>query len=154
MAIIEIKQDNPTNPAIIELLQQHHQQMLQHSPKDSVHALDVDSMDKPNITFYSAWFGDKLAGCIALKQLDKHHGELKSMRTATTFVRQGVAKQLLSHLMGQAKQLGLTKLSLETGTAMAFQPAIALYQDAGFIPCQPFADYRYDPYSCFMSISL
>jgi len=148
---MEIRIGFLTHPAVIALLEEHHQDMLIHSPPESVHALDLSSLAQENITFWSVWNNNELAGCGALKALDNHHGEIKSMRTSGNFLRQGVAKLLLEHMLVEANVRGYQKLSLETGTMAAFLPAQKLYQQLGFEHCQPFADYQEDPYSTFMS---
>jgi putative acetyltransferase len=148
---MEVRIGSLTHLAVIALLEEHHQDMLVHSPPESVHALDLSSLAQDNITFWSVWKNNELAGCGALKALDSHHGEIKSMRTSDNFLRQGVAKLLLEHILVEAKTRGYQKLSLETGTMTAFLPAQKLYQQLGFKHCQPFADYQEDPYSIFMS---
>jgi putative acetyltransferase len=148
---MEIRIGDLHNAAVIALLEEHHQDMLIHSPPESVHALDLSALAQPSITFWSVWHNDKLAGCGALKQLDKLHGEIKSMRTSKDFLRQGVAKLLLEHMITEANKRDYQKLSLETGTMDAFLPAQKLYQQLGFEVCPPFADYQEDPYSTFMS---
>jgi putative acetyltransferase len=148
---VEIRIGSLTHPAVIALLGEHHQDMLIHSPPESVHALDLSALAQPDITFWSVWQNNKLAGCGALKKLDGTHGEIKSMRTSHNFLRQGVAKLLLEHMIAQADARGYQKLSLETGTMDAFLPAQKLYQQLGFKHCLPFADYQEDPYSTFMS---
>ena len=90
----------------------------------------------------------------ALKQLDAAQGELKSMRTSPAYLRQGVAEALLRHLIDHARDLGLVRLSLETGSPQAFAPARQLYERYGFKECAPFGDYTEDPYSVFMTLSL
>ena len=139
---------------VISLLKEHHHDMLMHSPPESVHALDLSKLEQADITFFSVWQNQALAGCGALKALDKSHAEIKSMRTSKDFLRQGVAKLLLEHMLIQASARGYKKLSLETGTADAFKPAQKLYQQQGFTECLPFADYQEDPYSTFMSKDL
>jgi putative acetyltransferase len=148
---VEIRIGSLTHPAVITLLEEHHQDMLLHSPAESVHALDLSALAQENITFWSLWHKDELAGCGALKELDNTHGEIKSMRTSANFLRQGVAKRLLEHMIDQANVRGYQKISLETGTMDVFLPAQKLYQQLGFTPCLPFADYQEDPYSTFMS---
>lgn len=148
---MEIRIGSLTHPAVIALLEEHHQDMLIHSPPESVHALDLSSLAQEDITFWSVWKNNELAGCGALKALDNTHGEIKSMRTSGNFLRQGVAKLLLEHILVEANVRGYHKLSLETGTMAAFLPAQKLYQQLGFEHCQPFADYQEDPYSTFMS---
>lgn len=140
-----------THPAVIALLEEHHQDMLHHSPPESVHALDLSALSHADITFWAVWKNDELAGCGALKELDNSQGEIKSMRTAKRFLRQGVAKLLVEHMIEQASSRGYQKLSLETGTMEAFLPAKKLYRQLGFEICPPFADYQEDPYSTFMT---
>ena len=148
---MKIQIDNLSSDEIKRLLQEHHDDMLQHSPVESVHALDLSSLKASNVTFWTAWIDGELAGCGALKRLDDMHGELKSMRTARQFLRQGVAAQLLVHILEFAKAQSYQKISLETGTADAFVAAHNLYQRYGFKPCQPFSDYQADPYSLFLT---
>jgi len=136
---------------VVVLLTEHHEDMLKHSPEESVHALDLSALKKPEITFWTIRVNNKLAGCCALNELDKTHGEIKSMRTSQKFLRQGIAKKLLQHVLAQAKQRSYTKLSLETGTKEAFKPAHKMYHKFGFTPCLPFGNYQEDPYSLFMS---
>lgn len=146
--------DDLTGPEVHQLLQQHLQGMAQHSPPDSMHALDLSGLRQPAITFWTAWDGDDLLGCGAMKNLGDGHAEIKSMRTAARFLRQGVARALLAHIVDEARRRGCHRLSLETGTAAAFQPAHALYASVGFVACPPFADYAEDPHSLFMSKAL
>ena len=146
-----IKPDNLTSPQIHQLLQQHLQSMALHSPPESIHALDIDALRQPGITFWTAWDTDELLGCGALKELDAQHAEIKSMRTASAHLRKGVANALLAQIMGEAKRRGYQRLSLETGSAAAFEPAHRLYAASGFALCGPFAGYTSDPYSVFMS---
>ena len=148
---MEIRIDALTHPAVIALLEEHHQDMLLHSPPESVHALDLSALSHPDITFWTVWKNNELAGCGALKELDNSQGEIKSMRTSKSFLRQGVAKLLLEHMIDQASSRGYQKLSLETGTMDAFLPAQKLYRQLGFEICPPFADYQEDPYSTFMT---
>lgn len=151
---MDIRLDDLRNPQIIQLLLEHRQSMTLHSPPESIHALDLDGLRAPDITFWSAWHDDELLGCGALKQLDATHGEIKSMRTVTAHLRKGVAARLMEHLLDEARRRAYRRLSLETGSAAAFQPAHALYARFGFTFCGPFADYVEDPYSVFMMRSL
>ncbi|MCG9729920.1 GNAT family N-acetyltransferase [Shewanella sp. Isolate13] len=139
---------------VLALLKEHHEDMCSHSPLESVHALDVSGLEADHVTFWSLWSEDELAGCGALKQLDSTHGEIKSMRTSTDFLRQGVAQQLLAHIIAEARSRGYQRLSLETGSMKAFIPARKLYEQFGFKESEPFADYQQDPYSSFMSKQL
>jgi putative acetyltransferase len=151
---MDIRVDDLTSPEILGLLREHLDSMALHSPPESVHALDAAALRRPEITFWSAWQGAELLGCAALKELDPHHGEVKSMRTATPHLRKGVAAALLAHLLEQGSQRGYRRLSLETGSMEAFAPARRLYARSGFQPCGPFASYVEDPYSVFMTREL
>lgn len=148
---LTLKLERPVSTAVIDILKLHHLEMFEHSPPESVHALDESQFSAPNITFYSAWKGPELAGCGALKKLDDTHVEIKSMRTAQTFLRQGVAAKILLHLLEQAKKEGFNQVSLETGTMDFFKPARLLYKRFGFEQCPPFADYFDDPNSVCMT---
>jgi putative acetyltransferase len=148
---MEIKIDDLSGEEIADLLREHLQDMAEHSPPESIHALDLERLQKPEITFWSVWDGSGLAGCGALKELDRYHGELKSMRTSPAYRRRGVAKLLLEHILEEAKTRGYRRLSLETGTMEAFEPARKLYASFGFRSCEPFSNYREDPNSIFMT---
>jgi putative acetyltransferase len=136
---------------VIALLQEHLSDMYLTSPPESVHALDLDALRQPEITFWTIREQGVLAGCAALKEHEAGHAEIKSMRTAGGFRRKGVARQLLQHILAQAGQRNIRRLSLETGSMEYFAPARALYTSFGFEPCSPFADYEEDPNSVFMS---
>ena len=142
------------NKDIINLLEEHHADMLSHSPPESVHALDLTALESPDVTFWSFWVDHELAGIGALKELDNEHGEIKSMRTSTNFLRKGIARKLLAHIINQANIRSYKKLSLETGTMDAFLPAQMLYKQFGFKECEPFDNYQEDHYSMFMSKSI
>ncbi|SFV27399.1 putative acetyltransferase [Pseudoxanthomonas sp. YR558] len=142
------------HPAVIALLQEHLDWMHRISPPESVHALDLDALRQPDIAFWTLWDGETLTGCGALRVLDATHGEVKSMRTAQTHLRRGVAATMLEHLLAEARGRGYTRLSLETGSMDYFAPARALYARAGFLPCAPFGDYAEDPNSVFMTRAL
>jgi len=146
-----IVEDDLSGAAIRALLEQHFAGMLANSPAGSCHFLDFDGLRAGNVTFWSIHDGNTLAGCGALKQLDAAHGEIKSMRTADAFLRRGVAARMLDHIIDEARRRGLARLSLETGSGAAFEPAIALYRRYGFDDCAPFADYKPDPFSHFMT---
>lgn len=149
-----IRVDDLTAPAVHALLREHLAGMAMHSPAESIHALDLSGLRQPDITFWTAWRDDVLMGCGALREIDPHHGEIKSMRTASVHLRQGVARAVLDHVLDQARQRGYCRLSLETGSGAAFEPAHRLYAEAGFVRCRPFADYRDDPFSVFMTCTL
>jgi putative acetyltransferase len=152
--VFQIKIDDLNGPEIAELLAEHLRCMAAVSPPESIHALNLDGLRKPDITFWSVWLGQELVGCGALKELDAEHGEIKSMRTAAGRLRKGVASFVLQHIIGEAKQRGYRRLSLETGSMPYFAPAHALYQRFGFKHCAPFADYCEDPNSIFMTREL
>jgi len=149
-----IKTDDLTSPEIAELLADHLREMNQHSPPESVHALDLEKLKRPEITFWSIWNGDELVGCGALKELDKKHTEIKSMRTVPNYRGQEAGKLMLRHILGEAHRRGYESLSLETGSMAAFEPARRLYASHGFTECEPFADYILDPNSIFMTREL
>ena len=151
---IDILVDDLSGSQIRALLHEHLRGVAQHSPPESIHALNLDGLRRPEITVWTAWRDGDLLGCGALKALDAGHGELKSMRTAAAHLRTGVARHLLHHIVAEAQQRGYRRLSLETGSAAAFEPARRLYASAGFRPCGPFADYVEDPYSVFMTREL
>jgi putative acetyltransferase len=149
--VMNINIDNIERTEVISLLKDHHQDMLNHSPVESVHALDLTALKNSDITFWTAWIDDDLAGCGALKMINQQHAEIKSMRTAKNHLRRGVAASLLKHILDYAVLQGYLKVSLETGSMKIFEPAHQLYQSFGFKECKPFADYKTDTYSLFMS---
>lgn len=151
---MEIKLDDLTGTDVAKLIGEHLHNMTLNSPPESIHALNLDQLQKPEITFWSAWGGKELLGCGALKELDHQHGEVKSMRTSSSHLRKGVAKWMLQHIIEEAKQRGYNRLSLETGSMDAFEPARRLYASFGFHYCQPFSDYTEDPNSVFMTMEL
>lgn len=150
-ATMKITLDDLKGPEIAALLQEHLDDMRATSPPESVHALDLDGLRQPNIRFWTLWDGNNLAGCGALKWLDAEHAEIKSMRTAAPYKQQGIASKILQHLINDAKSAGVKRLSLETGTMDFFNPARLFYSKFGFEICGPFADYRLDPNSVFMT---
>jgi len=151
---MKIELDDLSRPEIHALLHEHLQNMHAVSPRESVHALDPAELCKPDIAFFSAWDGDILLGCGALKALDDQHGEIKSMRTPNALRRQGAGRGILVHIVEIARMRGYQRLSLETGSMPAFKAAQRLYESVGFAPCGPFADYAPDPNSVFMTLSL
>lgn len=154
MSDFSIIPDDLTSPEIAELLADHLREMNKHSPPESVHALDLEKLKRPEISFWSIWKGDELVGCGALKELDPTHAEIKSMRTDPKYRGQGAGKAMLRHILDEAKRRGYERLSLETGSMAAFEPARRLYASHGFIECGPFGDYVLDPHSVFMTIVL
>jgi putative acetyltransferase len=148
---MRIEVDDLTRPAIHALLEEHLKSMHELSPPESVHALDLEKLRRPEITFWTAWEGDLLVGCGALKELDPKNGEVKSMRTPSALRRRGAGRALLEHIVAVARSRGYERLSLETGSMEAFQPARKLYEAFGFTYCGPFGDYAPDPNSTFMT---
>lgn len=151
---MEIKIDDLSGGEVIQLLEEHLADMYATSPPESVHALDVEALKSPNITFFSGWLGGELKGCLAIKELTPQHIELKSMRTAYASRKSGVASKLLTHALNSAIEQGYQQVSLETGTQDFFLPARNLYEKFGFSYCGPFADYEIDPHSHFMTREL
>jgi putative acetyltransferase len=139
---------------VIALLAEHLQGMAEHSPPESIHALNLQSLKSPDVTFWTAWTHDQLCGCCALKELDAQHGEIKSMRTAANHLRKGVAAAMLEHIIAESKRRSYERLSLETGSGPGFDAALTFYEKAGFTYCGPFADYCDDPFSRFMTLQL
>ena len=151
---MNIRIDDLQHPAVHALLNEHLQNMHELSPPDSVHALDLDGLRKTNITFWTVWEDEVLIGCGALMELDRKHGEIKSMRTPMAHRRRGAGRAILTHILTVARGRGYERLSLETGTAEAFEPARKLYESFGFTYCGPFGDYEEDPHSAFMTLRL
>ncbi|TWE00981.1 putative acetyltransferase [Neobacillus bataviensis] len=149
-----IKIDDLTGPEVAKLIREHLHSMTLNSPPESIHALGLEKLLSPEITFWSVWEGKELLGCGALKELDNQHGEVKSMRTSSQHLRKGVARRMLQHIIDEAKRRGYRRLSLETGSMAAFEPARSLYASFGFRYCKPFADYLDDPNSVFMMLEL
>lgn len=150
---MEIRIDDLRGAEIAALLEEHIADMRRISPPESKHALDLNGLRQPEITFWTIW-DDGLAGCVALKELNSTHGEIKSMRTALTHRRKGVAAKMLNHIIEEAKQRKYHRLSLETGSMPFFAPARELYKRFGFTESQAFADYQEDPNSVFMTKEL
>jgi putative acetyltransferase len=146
--------DDLTRPAVHALLNEHLQSMYALSPPESVHALDLERLRQPEITFWTAWEGPLLLGCGAIKELDARHGEVKSMRTPIAQRRQGAGRAILARIVEVAKSRAYERLSLETGSMDAFRPAQKLYESFGFSYCGPFGDYTEDPNSVFMTLRL
>jgi putative acetyltransferase len=151
---MRIELDDLSRPEIHALLNEHLQNMYALSPPESVHALDLDRLRSPEITFWTVWDGTLLIGCGALKELDALHGEIKSMRTPEALRRRGAGRAILNHIIAVARTRGYQRLSLETGSMEAFRPAQKLYEGAGFSFCGPFGEYREDPNSAYMTLQL
>ena len=149
-----IKIDDLHGPEIAQLLQEHLDHMHSVSPAASVHALDIEALRHPDITFWSAWEDHHLCGCGAIKKINAEYAELKSMRTAKEYQRQGVALNILNTVIIEAKVRGYKKLYLETGSQPAFAPARTMYLNRRFKLCEPFEGYIHDENSVFMSLDL
>jgi putative acetyltransferase len=148
---MDIRIDDLSGPEIAALLTEHLGNLAEVSPPESRHALNLEQLRQPGITFWTVRAGSQLAGCGALKQIDPTHGEVKSMRTARTHLRQGVATMLLEHIIAQARRRGYRRLSLETGSMPYFEAARSLYRKAGFKECAAFTGYKPDPNSTFFT---
>jgi putative acetyltransferase len=151
---MRIERDDLSRPAVHALLQEHLDNMHALSPPEQVFALDLARLRVPEISFWTAWDGDTLLGCAALKELSPAHGEIKSMRTPARWRGRGAAKALLAHIVQTATERQYARLSLETGTHPDFGAAHALYRRFGFVDAGPFADYKEDPHSVFMELRL
>ena len=145
---------NFDNPEVHELLVKHFIELRAASPEGSAHVLDIPGLKDPSIKFWSLWHGEKLVGCGALKFLDKKHGEFKSIRVNDNFRRQGNGMNVITHLIKEAKKLNVTKLSIETGAGDFFKPARELFSKCGFEKCEPFAHYKKDVNSVYLTKSI
>jgi putative acetyltransferase len=146
--------DDPRTVDVLALLEAHLAFAREHSPPEDVHALDVEGLTSSSVSFFSVRQDGHLLGVGALKALDPHHAEIKSMHTAAAARGRGVARAMLDHLLLLARERGCSRVSLETGTMAAFAPARALYSSAGFEVCEPFGDYWDSPYSLCMTLDL
>lgn len=151
IAALRIVPDDLTDERVLALLQLHLDEMPKWSPACKVHAMPAERLRQKDVSFISAWDGDKLAGCGAIKHLDEHHGELKSMRAAPEYRGRGVGKAILLHLLTVARERGYLRVSLETGRPEPFQAAQNLYRAHGFMECPPFGDYVSDDFSMCMT---
>ncbi|WOJ94504.1 GNAT family N-acetyltransferase [Congregibacter variabilis] len=151
---MEIRLDDLSDPRIEAFLEEHLEDMRSVSPPESKHALDLAGLKSPQVSFWSMWDEQVLVACGALKYLDDAHAEVKSMRVSTARRGQGLASQLLSHMLEEAVSRGYQRVSLETGSMEFFEPARVLYKSFGFRYCAPFANYTEDPHSVFMSLDL
>jgi putative acetyltransferase len=146
--------DDLSGKEIAEFLEEHINDMKGISPPESKHALDLEGLRKPEVTFWTLWDDQTLAGCGALMELNASHAEIKSMRTSSLVRQKGIASKLLQHMLSEARKRGYCRLSLETGSMPFFEPARNLYARFGFKYCAPFANYKEDPNSAFMTIEL
>lgn len=151
---MDIRVDDLSSPATRSLLSLHLAGMHSHSPPGHVFSLDLSGLTSPGVTVWSAWNGDDICGIGALKQLDARSGEIKSMRTHPNYLRQGVASALLERIIKEAQMRGLQRLSLETGSGPAFEPALALYRQRGFVNGEAFSDYQQSSFNQFLHLEL
>jgi putative acetyltransferase len=142
------------NPQLLALLRLHLAGMHASSPPESVNAFDLSGLKAPDISVYTAWRDDKLLGMAALKELDSATGEIKSMRTDPAYLRGGVAAALLDHILGVARARRYRRLSLETGSGEAFEPALALYRKNGFVNGEVFGGYEVTSFNQFLHLDL
>lgn len=148
--MITIQKENPINPKIVSFLNDHLQDMRSVSPPESKHALSAQQLAQDDVIFWIAWLEKNIVGCAALKKLAVDHAEIKAMRVASSYRGQGIASQLIQHILIESEKLNYQCLNLETGSMDFFQPARQLYEKFGFSYCRPFANYKEDPNSIFM----
>lgn len=149
-----IKVDDLSGPEIATLLHEHFHALRAISPPESCHVFELDKLRTPDVTVWSAWDGNEILGCGALKEIEPGHGEIKSMRTRTAHLRKGVGTAVLREIICEAKRRAYRRLSLETGAGPDFAAARAMYQKNGFKSCGPFGNYRDDPNSSFFTMAL
>ena len=152
--MIEVGPGDLDDARIVTLLRHHFDMCHAVTPPGSAHVFDISRLRAADVDFFAAWEDGNLLGVGAVKYLDPRHGEVKSMHTAEAARRRGVAGLILSHIMGVARSRGVTRLSLETGSFGYFAPAVSLYKSAGFSECPPFGDYKPDPNSLFLTLTL
>ena len=145
---------NFDNPEVDDLLRKHFIELRSVSPAGSTHVLDIDGLKNPSIKFWSLWENEKLMGCGALKFLNESHGEFKSIRVADQYRGKGYGKKIISHLIAEAKELKIKKISIETGSGEFFKSARRLFKNFGFEKCEPFSHYKTDTNSCYMSLEI
>jgi len=147
-------ENNFAEAQVNELLTKHFIELRSVSPKGSTHVLNIPGLKDPSIRFWSLWDGEDLIGCGALKLLNKEHGEFKSIRVADKYRKSGMGEKIISHLIDQAQQIGIKKISTETGAGEFFDPARKLFKKFGFKNCKPFAHYKKDPNSCYYTLNI
>lgn len=151
---MRIVEDDLTGTEIQALLERHAQGMAENSPLGACHYLDLSGLQADEVTVWSIWDGDSLAGCGALREIDPQHGEIKSMRTRDDHLGKGVGRQMLNHVVAVANERRYGRLSLETGSTEAFAAALHLYESSGFERCGPFDTYEETDFSVFMTKTL
>ena len=145
-------QNNFDDYEVNKLLKKHFIELRSVSPEGSTHVLDINGLKNASIKFWSLWEENKLVGCGALKFLETYHGEFKSIRVADDFRKKGYGKKIIHHLISESKEIGIKKLSVETGSGNFFLPARKLFTSCGFKPCDPFAHYKLDANSCYFNL--
>ena len=145
---------NFDNPEVDKLLRKHFIELRSVSPAGSTHVLDIDGLKNPSIKFWSLWENEKLMGCGALKFLNENHGEFKSIRVADQYRGKWYGKRIIAHLIAEAKELKIKKISIETGSGEFFKSARRLFKNFGFEKCEPFSHYKTDANSCYMSLEI
>ncbi len=143
---------NFDNPEVNELLKKHFIELRAASPEGSAHVLDIEGLQVPSIKFWSLWENEKLMGCGALKILDNSHGEFKSIRLNDNYRKKGNGIKLIHHLIDEAKKIKINRISIETGAGKFFKPARKLFDLCGFKPCAPFAHYKEDINSLYLTM--
>ncbi len=154
VAGLRVVADDLDHADVVALLTEHHADMRSVSPPESVYTLDLATLRAPDVSFFTAWDGDVLAGCAALRDLGGGVGEVKSMRTVMAWRGRGVARRLLDHLVAVARTRGWRRLSLETGSGQAFAAPLALYRGYGFVDGETYGDYGADPFLTFLHLDL
>ena len=149
--MINTIEGNFDHPEVNQLLRDHFTELRAASPEGSAHVLDIPGLKVPSIKFWTLWEDKRLIGCGALKLLDKYHGEFKSIRVHNDFRGKGYGVKVIDYLINEAKDLGIKKLSLETGAGKFFAPARKLFDNCGFKPCSPFAHYKTDDNSLYLT---
>ena len=149
--MIKSIEGNFDHPEVNELLTKHFIELRAASPEGSAHVLDIPGLKTPSIKFWSLWENDKLMGCGALKFLDKDHGEFKSIRVHDDFRNKGNGIKVIDHLIYEAKKLDIKRISIETGSGNFFEPARKLFKKCKFEPCEPFAHYKVDVNSLYLT---
>ena len=145
---------NFDNPEVDKLLRKHFIELRSVSPPGSTHVLDIDGLKDPSIKFWSLWENEKIVGCGALKFLNENHGEFKSIRVADQYRGKGYGQKIIAHLIAEAKELRIKKISIETGSGEFFKSARNLFKNFGFKKCEPFSHYKVDPNSCYMNLEI
>ena len=145
---------NFDHPEVNELLEKHFKELRAASPVGSAHVLDIPGLKDTSIKFWSLWDNNNLLGCGALKFLDEEHGEFKSIRVHDNYRKQGHGIKVVMHLIDEAKKLNIKRLSLETGAGVFFEPARKLFKKCNFVPCKPFAHYKEDVNSIYLTKQL